>query len=87
MKILLFGGSGWLGHHIALELAAKNYDLTIVTRGRKQTFMKEVADLRSLTADKTDEAAMKQIFETAYTYQSHIFDTGENLFFSVKIPF
>ena len=72
MKILLFGGSGWLGHHIALDLAAKNYDLTIVSRGRKQTYMQEVADLRSLTADKTDEAAMKQIFETAYT---HVIDT------------
>ena len=72
MKILLFGGSGWLGHHIALELAAKNYDLTIVTRGKKQTFLQEIANLHVVTADKSDEAAMKQIFETAYT---HVIDT------------
>ena len=39
MKILLLGGSGWLGSNIAQNLAAKNYDLTIVTRGRKQTYL------------------------------------------------
>lgn len=72
MKILLFGGSGWLGHNIALNLAAKNYDLTIVTRGRKQTFQQEIANLKTITADKEDEAAIKQIFETAYT---HVIDT------------
>ena len=72
MKILLFGGSGWLGHHIALELASKNYDLTIVTRGKKQTFLQEIAGLNVITADKSDEPAMKQIFETPFT---HVIDT------------
>lgn len=72
MKILLFGGSGWLGHNIALNLAAKNYDLTIVSRGRKQTFLQEIANLKTITADKENEAEMKQIFETAYT---HVIDT------------
>ena len=72
MKVLLFGGSGWLGHHIALNLAAKNCDLTIVTRGRKQTFMHEIANLHLITADKTDETAMKEIFETGYT---HVIDS------------
>ena len=72
MKILLFGGSGWLGHHIALNLASKNYDLTIVTRGKKQTFMNEITNLRTLTADKNDEDAMRRIFETPYT---HVIDT------------
>ena len=72
MKILLFGGSGWLGHNIALELASKKYDITIVTRGRKQTFLQEIADIPQITANKEDEAAMKQIFETAYT---HVIDT------------
>ena len=72
MKILLFGGSGWLGHNIALNLASKGMDLTIVTRGRKKTFLNEIADLKVITADKSDEAAMKQIFETAYT---HVIDT------------
>lgn len=72
MKILLFGGSGWLGHNIALKLTADHADLTIVTRGRKQTFQNEIAGLRTITADKNDEESMRQIFETPYT---HVIDT------------
>ena len=72
MKVLLFGGSGWLGSHIALNLAAKNYDLTIVTRGKKQTYVQAIEGLNVIYADKQDEAAMKQIFETPYT---HVIDT------------
>ena len=72
MKVLLFGGSGWLGHHIALNLAAKKYDLTIVTRGKKQTYIQEIEGLNVIYADKHDEGAMKQIFETSYT---HVIDT------------
>ena len=72
MKILLFGGSGWLGHNIALNLASKGLDITIVTRGKKKTFINEISNLQVITADKSDETAMKQIFETAYT---HVIDT------------
>ena len=72
MKILLFGGSGWLGHHIALELASKGYDLTIVTRGKKQTFLQEIANFNIITADKNDEDAVREIFETPYT---HVIDS------------
>ena len=72
MKILLFGGSGWLGHNIALNLASKGLDFTIVTRGKKKTFLDEIADLKTITADKEDEESMKAIFETSYT---HVIDT------------
>lgn len=73
MKILLFGGSGWLGHNIALKLAEEHGgDLTIVTRGRKQTFQNEISGIRTITADKSDEESMRKIFETPYT---HVIDT------------
>jgi len=73
MKILLFGGSGWLGHEIALKLAAQKLDVTIVSRGKKQTFLKEIENFKVITADKSDEEAMKQIFDSAcYT---HVIDT------------
>lgn len=72
MKILLLGGSGWLGSNIAQKLAAKNYDLTIVTRGRKQTYLDAITNFKVIHADKMDEAAMKEIFETPYT---HVIDT------------
>ncbi|MBR2624968.1 MAG: NAD-dependent epimerase/dehydratase family protein [Lentisphaeria bacterium] len=72
MKVLLLGGSGWLGHHIAEILAAEKIDVTIVTRGKKQTFLSEVSSIPSITADKNDEAAMREILQTPYT---HILDT------------
>ena len=72
MKVIIFGGSGWLGHNISKILAAANMDITIVTRGRKQTFAGEITGIKSIVADKSDEAAMKEIFETRYT---HVIDT------------
>ena len=72
MKVILFGGTGWLGHNIAKILASKNIDVTIVTRGKKQTFAGEVAGIRSIIADKKDESAMREIFQTRYT---HVIDT------------
>ena len=71
-KVMVFGGTGWLGHNIAKILSAKGMDITIVTRGKKQTFASEVTGFRSIIADKNDEAAMKEIFETRYT---HVIDT------------
>ena len=72
MKVIIFGGTGWLGHNIVKLLAAQNMDVTIVTRGKKQTFAGEVSGIKSIVADKSDEAAMKEIFETRYT---HVIDT------------
>ena len=72
MKVIIFGGTGWLGHNISKLLAEKGMDITIVTRGRKQTFADQVTGFRCITADKNDEGAMKEIFETRYT---HVIDT------------
>ena len=67
MKILVMGGTGWVGHHVATILAEQKYDVTILTRGKKSTFAAEVAGIPSIVADKTDESAMKQILETQYS--------------------
>ena len=48
MKILLLGGSGWLGHNIALLLASKSIDFTIVTRGVKQNFLHKTANFKNM---------------------------------------
>ena len=72
MKILLMGGSGWLGHNIALGLAGEKLDVTILTRGRKRTFSDTVSGFPSIAADKEDEAAMAGVFRTPYT---HVIDT------------
>lgn len=72
MKILLMGGTGWLGHHIARQLAKAGYEFTILTRGQKAQF-KDVADeFPTIIADKKDEASMRDVFKTRYT---HIIDT------------
>ena len=65
-RILVFGGTGWLGHNIVLELKRQGADVTIATRGRKAVFLEEVADIPQITVDKTDEAAMKDLFANAH---------------------
>ena len=72
MKILLMGGTGWLGHNIAKLLDACGADVTILTRGKRQTFAGEVTGIKAIVADKSDEEAMRRVFETPYT---HIIDT------------
>ena len=52
MKVIIFGGTGWLGHNISKLLASSGMDVTIVTRGRKQTFAGEVAGIKAIIADK-----------------------------------
>ena len=76
MKVIIFGGSGWLGHNISKILAAAGMDITIVTRGQKKTFAGEIAGIKAIVADKNDETAMKEIFETRYT---HVIDTVPSL--------
>ena len=61
MKIIVFGGTGWLGHSIVLDLIRGGYDVTICSRGRKSTFLEKVSSVKTVSADKSDEAAMKEI--------------------------
>lgn len=66
MKVLIFGGSGWLGHNIALDLQKLSYDVTICTRGKKSTFIDKVSSLPAIIADKNDDAAVAAIFQDCY---------------------
>ena len=34
MKAIVFGGSGFLGSHVAEELARRNYEVTVVDRNK-----------------------------------------------------
>lgn len=72
MKVLIFGGTGWLGHRIAKVLTEKKLDVTIVSRGKFQEFAGNVDGIRTITADKNDENSMREIFETRYT---HVIDS------------
>ena len=72
MKTLVIGGTGWVGHTIAQTLKNHGYDVTILTRGQKKTFIGDVADIPTVIADKNDKAAMKEVLATRYT---HIIDS------------
>ncbi len=61
MKTLLFGGTGWLGHSIALAFAREGLEATICSRGRKNTFADDVKGLDTIVADKQDESAVKDL--------------------------
>ena len=72
MNVLVMGGTGWVGHNIVLELTRRGIPTTILTRGTKRPFAEAVRDVTLLHADKGDEAAMREVFQTRYT---HVIDT------------
>ena len=38
-KVIVFGGTGWLGHKVALNFAREGADVTVVSRGVKGQFV------------------------------------------------
>ena len=61
MKIIVFGGTGWLGHTIVNQLAASRHQVVACSRGKNNGFA--LPDrLRHIIADKSDPAAVEAIF-------------------------
>ncbi len=65
-KVIVFGGTGWLGHKIALKFAAADYDVTVVSRGNKEIFADRLSGLRRVKADKTSEEDMRNVLSEGY---------------------
>ena len=63
-KVIIFGGSGWLGHKIALDLAANNYDVTVSFRGQKTIYLDKIKHLKTIIGNKREESFIRNIFET-----------------------
>lgn len=63
-KVIIFGGSGWLGHKIALDLAAHNYDVTVSFRGQKTIYLDKIKHLKTIIGNKREESFIRNIFET-----------------------
>ncbi len=72
MKVLVLGGTGWLGHRIAREFSEHGHDVTILTRGLKTEFVENVGGIKRIVADKNDEAAMANVLGGGYT---HVIDS------------
>ena len=76
-KVIIFGGSGWLGHKIALDLAAHNYDVTVSFRGQKTIFLDKIKHLPAIIGNKREEAFIRSIFEKqSYDY---VIDTAPHV--------
>ena len=67
MKVIVFGGTGWVGHHIVRAFVSAGHEVVICSRGRKTTHEGEIAKTISrIRADKSDEADMARVFSTPY---------------------
>ena len=67
MKIIVLGGTGWVGHHIVEVLHAAEHEVTICSRGKKATYANEISDgVRRVTANKSNQDEMARVFEDHY---------------------
>jgi nucleoside-diphosphate-sugar epimerase len=67
MKVIVFGGTGWVGHSIAMEFHRAGHEVSVCSRGRKQTHLSELArGIRVIHADKNDPQAMSEVLKDAY---------------------
>ena len=65
-KVVVFGGSGWLGHKVALEFAGAGYEVTVVSRGKDGRFAERIQKLRRIVGDKDSEECMKEILKEKF---------------------
>ena len=65
-KVAVFGGTGWLGHKIALAFANADYDVTIVSRGTRNEFADRLSGIRQVVADKTSEEDMRSLLSEGF---------------------
>jgi nucleoside-diphosphate-sugar epimerase len=64
MKVLILGGTGWVGHNIALAFYRAGHEVTIFSRGKSTDFTNKVAFLPHVTGDKNDEATLKNVLKS-----------------------
>ena len=63
-KVVVFGGTGWVGHHIVLDLQKNGYDCIVASRGRKsEEYAVGLGDVRRVVIDKSDAAEMEAFFQ------------------------
>ena len=60
MRVLLLGGTGEVGHHIANGLSERGHEVTVLTRGRNSRGFTIDMRIPGVQADKNDAAALEQ---------------------------
>ena len=63
MKVLVIGGTGWVGHNVALAFEHAGHEVEILCRGRGHGFDEEVSFLPRHQGDKTDRAFLAGVLE------------------------
>ena len=67
MKVLVLGGTGWVGHNIVKSFHEAGHDVAICSRGRKSVFNNDIPDeIIHITADKTKDDDMAQVFKERF---------------------
>ncbi|MBE6365213.1 MAG: NAD-dependent epimerase/dehydratase family protein [Lentisphaerae bacterium] len=64
MKVLVIGGTGWVGHNIALACSRAGLDTTVMSRNPDARFSAEVAFLPRVTGDKSDREFMYETLKS-----------------------
>ena len=63
-KAIVFGGTGWVGHYVALELKAHGYDVTAASRGKKsEDYAVGLGDIPRVIIDKSNPEEMQKLFQ------------------------
>ena len=77
-KIVVFGGAGFVGSHIADHLSDSNYDVTIFDKNKSQWLRN---DQKMVVGDIRDEAALDDCLQGAkYVYHfAAVADIGQAL--------
>ena len=67
MRVIVFGGTGWVGHHIVSVFNDAGHEVTICCRGKKQTYLGGIPDgIRMVKADKNSESDSSKILTAGY---------------------
>ncbi len=67
MRVIVFGGTGWVGHHIAQVFHNTGHKVTICSRGKKSTYQSEIpAAIRRVQSDKNNALDMANVFKNVY---------------------
>lgn len=77
MKVLITGGAGFIGYHLAKELAAKNYEVVVVdnfSRGVEDRFLQQMVkknSVKMIPIDLMDEAKVMGLGDD-FSYIYHL---------------
>jgi len=67
MKVIVFGGTGWVGHSIANAFASAGDDVTVCSRGRKSDYIDGISEgVRRVQADKSDGEDVRRVLADGF---------------------